>query len=132
LVSERIRRQAPVHVLIVDDDEDLLQLVESAVKQRYPSFHVHVARDGIEALEMTRRGTAPDLVFTDIKMPRLGGTELCKSLKAAYHGQVNVTAMTAGPKPAGNDFDNVLSKPFDLAALYIIIDGALRKWARKS
>ena len=132
LLSERIRRQAPVHVLIVDDDEDLLQLVESVVKQRYPSLHVHVARDGIEALEMTRHGTTPALVLTDIKMPRLDGNGLCKSLKAAYRGRVNVTGMTAGPKPDGAGFDDVLYKPFNMAELYAIIDKAVCEWERKS
>jgi CheY-like chemotaxis protein len=43
-------------------------------------LHVHEAADGLDALEQARR-ERPDLILTDVSMPRLGGFRLAERLR---------------------------------------------------
>ncbi|MCA9661713.1 MAG: response regulator, partial [Myxococcales bacterium] len=49
-------------------------------------YRVLEARDGNEALEVVRDG-APDLVLLDVVMPKIGGLETCRILKAQSQGE---------------------------------------------
>jgi len=115
-----------MRILIVDDDEPFREFIASVLRVRYPRINVRCASDGMEALKITSEENIPDLVLTDIIMPRLGGTSLCHSLKEVYHGSVKVVGMSAGLRPSDPVFETVLSKPFNLDALYKIIDDTLR------
>jgi signal transduction histidine kinase len=64
-------------VLIVEDNPDMRRLLRFLVGQEY---RVRVARNGREGLEQVRE-SAPDLVLTDVMMPEMSGTELCKAIK---------------------------------------------------
>lgn len=64
-------------VLIVDDDASV-RLV-CAVNLEAEGLHVLEAADGLDALEQARR-ERPDLILTDVSMPRLGGFRLAESL----------------------------------------------------
>lgn len=66
-------------VLIVDDDASV-RLV-CAVNLKAEGLHVLEAADGLDALEQARR-ERPDLILTDVSMPRLGGFRLAESLRA--------------------------------------------------
>jgi signal transduction histidine kinase len=64
-------------VLVVEDNADMRKLLAHLVGQE---FRVRTARNGREALE--RLGEAqPDLVLTDVMMPEMSGTELCRAIK---------------------------------------------------
>lgn len=59
-----------MRILAVDDSPTMRGLIGAALK---PSgFDVHFAEDGVEGLERLPE-TEPDLVITDINMPRLDG-----------------------------------------------------------
>jgi two-component system chemotaxis response regulator CheY len=45
-------------------------------------FKVETAGDGLAALGKLKAGLKPDLIITDINMPKMGGLELIKSVKA--------------------------------------------------
>ena len=64
-------------VLIVDDDASVRLLC--AVNLEAEGLHVLEAADGLDALEQARR-ERPDLILTDVSMPRLGGFRLAESL----------------------------------------------------
>jgi PAS domain S-box-containing protein len=64
-------------VLLVDDNADMRQYVHRLLAQR---FHVIVARDGVDALRVVE-GARPDIVLTDVMMPRLDGFGLLKALR---------------------------------------------------
>ncbi|MHA7839688.1 MAG: ATP-binding response regulator, partial [bacterium] len=64
-------------VVVADDNGDMRELLQLLLSRE---FTVHVARDGREALELSRR-VRPDLVVTDIMMPGMTGTELCQEIK---------------------------------------------------
>ncbi len=67
------------HVLVVEDDETARRALEKALRD--DGFSVSAAPDGVDALAEARR-VLPDLVLTDLQMPRMGGVELCQSLQA--------------------------------------------------
>lgn len=64
-------------VLICEDNRDMRRLIAHLVSEE---FRVRVAINGREGLEMARE-TAPDLILTDVMMPEMSGTELCRAVK---------------------------------------------------
>jgi two-component system chemotaxis response regulator CheY len=82
--------------VLVVDDEDLVRLV-IARTLRLRGFDVSEARDGLDALSLIA-ASAPDLVLTDLNMPRCNGERLCLEIKrqpATAH--IRVVLMTGGP-----------------------------------
>jgi len=65
-------------VLVVDDDPVILKLLE--VNFEMEGFTVLVARDGEEGIQVAR-DDQPDLVVSDIMMPKVSGLELVTALK---------------------------------------------------
>lgn len=107
-------------VLVVEDQDDSVQVV-SQILEHY-GIEVHVARNGIECLEMVPV-IQPTLVITDLAMPEMDGWQTLTQLRSqpetadlvvvaitAYHS-VNVAedALAAG-------FDAYFSKPIAAAS----------------
>jgi twitching motility two-component system response regulator PilH len=65
-------------VLIVDDSASIRVMVSEQLKQG--GLNVIQASDGVEAMEKIQAHT-PDLVITDIVMPKMNGYELCRWIK---------------------------------------------------
>lgn len=65
-------------VLVVDDDPDKLSLLEVALTMA--GYEVRTARDGAEGLAAIP-SFLPDLVVSDVMMPRLNGYELARSIR---------------------------------------------------
>lgn len=68
-----------VKVLVVDDSSMVLEMVSAHLKQY--GMEVTEAHDGADAVEKLKAGT-PDLVVTDVVMPRMNGYELCRWIKS--------------------------------------------------
>lgn len=66
-------------VLLIDDDADLLEIYTLALEEL--GCEVTTARDGQEGLERAL-ASSPDLIITDVRMPRMNGLELCQRLRA--------------------------------------------------
>ncbi len=64
-------------ILVVDDSVDLRDYISSLLA---PSYDVTVAHDGTDALEQLDDGV-PDLVVSDVMMPRMDGIELVRELR---------------------------------------------------
>jgi len=60
-------------VLVVEDEEALLRSLATALRQR---FHVLLAADGQEAIDLLESGSTPDAILCDINMPVVNGFEL--------------------------------------------------------
>ena len=65
-------------VLLVDDNRDMREYVSRLLETQ---FDVICAGDGVEALQLMQ-STLPDLVLTDVMMPRMDGFELLKNLRS--------------------------------------------------
>ncbi|BAH38068.1 two-component hybrid sensor and regulator [Gemmatimonas aurantiaca T-27] len=120
MAVHQLQRQSGT-VLVVEDDRDVRQLTEYVLSEA--GYTVHVARNGVDALEVLRRkGPEIDLLVTDLVMPGLGGVDLARhDLVAArklpvlfltgYATDATVN-MTVLPSEA-----HVLAKPFTPAQL---------------
>jgi two-component system response regulator AtoC len=66
-------------VLVVDDEENLRLVVRTFLKR--DGYEVEVAASGEEALALVE-SFGPDVILTDVKMPKMGGLDLLATLKA--------------------------------------------------
>ena len=103
-------------ILLADDEAHITCVV--AGKLRASGFQVMVARDGEEALELARQST-PQLVITDLQMPRMSGLELALQLRLDQAtSQTPVIMLSArgyiaDPEAmARTNIRKVMSKPF--------------------
>lgn len=77
--SERRRRpRSTVKVLVVDDEPYIRYALEETVTSE--GFECLPAADGEEGLFLARE-TKPDLIISDVIMPKVNGYELCHSIK---------------------------------------------------
>ena len=115
---------APVRILVVDDEPDLELLITQRFRAKIKSqeFAFDFAGNGIEALRKLQNGTPFDLLLTDINMPGMDGLTLLTKVKdlnqlfkaivvSAYGDLQNIrTAMNSGA------FD-FITKPIDFQDL---------------
>jgi CheY-like chemotaxis protein len=80
-----------VEILIVEDSEQDLELARRALTRANLINRVHVARDGVEALEFIfatgayasrERVPNPKVILLDLKLPKVDGLEVLQRLKA--------------------------------------------------
>lgn len=114
------RRIRGARMLIVEDNEPLREML---VRLCEPYYEVSTAADGVEAWEKITR-EEPQIVLSDVVMPRLSGTELCRRIKediATCH--IPVVLLTARTAPEHTleglrtGADDYIAKPFNTALL---------------
>jgi chemosensory pili system protein ChpA (sensor histidine kinase/response regulator) len=114
---------AALKVLIVDDSPSVRHMTSNIIKNA--SWTAITAKDGLEALEILQDSRElPDVILTDIEMPRMDGYEFLASLKRHEKLQaIPVVMITsrANKKHRQKAFDlgvsEYLDKPFDDAKL---------------
>jgi two-component system cell cycle sensor histidine kinase/response regulator CckA len=82
--SSPARAGSGVSVLVVDD-EDAVRRFATRVLAR-DGYTVIEAQDGAEALEQFNGHPPPDIVVSDIVMPRLNGVELMQAISVSHPG----------------------------------------------
>ncbi len=104
-------------VLVVDDDPVIVRLLE--VNFEMEGFEVICAVDGMDGVEKAR-AEQPDIVVSDVMMPKLNGLELCVALKTddstsaipivLLSAKAQVADIRAGLDAGANDY---VTKPFE-------------------
>ncbi|MCY1288300.1 Polar-differentiation response regulator DivK [compost metagenome] len=124
MASQNLAPRSMPTVLLVDDEHLLLQAYTPLLKGS--GFHVIMASDGAEALDLAR-STRPAIVVTDLNMPGLDGAGLCQAVRAdeSLKG-IPLIVCTASDwsAPAGL-CEGVLRKPVDPDTLIQLIDSLL-------
>jgi CheY-like chemotaxis protein len=111
--------------LVVDDSMLIRYTVCRFLEER--GFAVESATNGVEALQVLAR-VRPDLIITDVKMPRMSGTELISALKSKPETAKIPIIIVAG---RGSGFDTS-EKRADFAIYKDIdIEGQLEKGLAK-
>lgn len=108
------------NLLIVDDDTDFCTFLKGELERE---FDVALAKDGEEALNSVE-SSPPDLIITDIRMPKMSGYELCNKIKAdektahipiiMLTSQTNMQSRLQGFNCGA---DAYVEKPFDMQLL---------------
>ena len=112
----------PKTVLTVDDSRSMRELLKLALSSQ--GFSVIQAEDGVHGLEVLREQTAPDVIITDINMPRMNGFEFIEGVRRsdAYRA-IPILVLTTESDPANKDrarkagATGWVVKPFDATKL---------------
>lgn len=111
-----------LHVLIVEDDLDMLDLESEALVAR--GYRVTGARHGEEALRRIAED-APQLILLDMRMPVMDGWAFARALRERYGRRIPivVTTATEDSRLRADEIgaEATLGKPFDLAQLYEVV-----------
>ncbi len=76
-----------IEILLVEDNPADVRLTVEALREGKVRNNLHVARDGVEAIEFLRRrgkfadAVRPDLVLLDLNLPRRDGSEVLADIK---------------------------------------------------
>ena len=73
-----------IRVLFVEDDPDVGEMYK--LKLELDGYEVELATDGEMALEVARR-SLPDIIFLDIRLPKMDGIQVLEALRADAHTQ---------------------------------------------
>ena len=117
-------------ILLCDDEIHILRAAE--IKISRAGYRVAIAHDGQEAWESIQCDR-PDLVVTDLQMPRCDGIELTRRIRAAEDTKdIPVVLLTAKGFELSRDklveelgIVELLAKPFSPRQLVGLIDGVL-------
>lgn len=116
--------------LVVEDEPELRSYLFSVLQAEFKD--VYVAGDGEEAWEFLGQ-SQPDIIVSDVMMPRMDGYELCRRVKNNLKvSHIPVVLLTAKADPASSvegyksGADIYLAKPFDVDSLMVILRNVLR------
>lgn len=116
------------HILIVDDDKEILESTCSILKKR--GFEISCAENGKQALEILYKNP-PDLILTDVLMPEMDGFAMFKEIKKAYETSPIPVVVISGRGQMKDSFgavgvDQFITKPFTPQDLLAAIEQALQ------
>jgi CheY-like chemotaxis protein len=115
----------PLRTALVVEDDPLLRSILSLLLAG-DGWTVLEAADGREGVELAHQAT-PDVIVTDLRMPRLSGLGLARELRGdGNDGRMVVVAITSDPAGArmaegSGLFDHVLDKPVEPGAFLRLI-----------
>ncbi len=116
-------------LLLVDDDEAITENLGPFLSRS--GFDVTVAHDGVDALEKIE-GVNPNLIVTDVMMPRMDGRALLRTLRQEGDWTpvillTRVGEATERAMALEEGADDYLNKPFDPHELVARIHAVLRR-----
>ena len=116
-MTSRPRRK----ILVVEDEDKIARLL--ALNLERAGYDVHTDAYGKAALDYAG-AHQPDLVILDLRLPDIGGYEVCKELRKMYHSWVVPIVMVTGMEQPidqlrgfAHGADAYLTKPFEMSDL---------------
>ena len=118
-----------LHLLLVEDHADIRMYLRDSLRGEYL---ISEAENGLEGLKKARQ-LSPDLILSDIAMPKMDGIELCRRLKldilTCHIPVILLTARTSmGYRIGGLEggADDYIAKPFNMQLLGLRIRNLIR------
>lgn len=124
----QFEKKANYKILIVEDNLELMKFLKKHFSYK---FQVFTANDGEQALEKLK-SVFPDIIISDIKMPKISGIQLCKKVKSTLETKhipfilltakndesLKLKALTCGA-------NSYIEKPFNLNELDLVVNNLL-------
>lgn len=118
----------PERILIIDDEPQITRVLRASLGAQ--GYDVRTANDPEDGLQLFR-DWSPDLVITDLMMPKMTGVELCRAIRTKAtipvivlsvrdHERSKVDALDAGA-------DDYITKPFGIHELLARVRANLRR-----
>jgi two-component system, OmpR family, KDP operon response regulator KdpE len=118
------------NILVVDDEPQITRVLKTTLASQ--GYGVRIASDGEEAL-LSLKDWTPDLVITDLRMPNLGGLELCRQIRAKSRLPIIVLSVKGEERTKVEALDagadDYVTKPFSVNELLARVRAALRRAA---
>lgn len=129
-VDPNTGRRLP-RILVVEDDTDLRRMIKTMLAS---VGEVTTASDGTEAMTLLNNLLDPDVIVTDLMMPRMDGLQLVKEIRANPKiANIPVIVLTAKGTPMdvisgiNAGARHYLTKPFKASELIDKVTKSLRK-----
>ena len=132
---------APIHILLVEDNEGDILLTLEALHEGNLPLEVSVVKDGWEALQfIAQEGSYiyakdPDLILLDVNLPKVNGHEVLEKIKSAdAKKDIPVIMLTTSSsesdisKSFKNRADSYIPKPVDAHDFKRVIDSVESFW----
>jgi two-component system KDP operon response regulator KdpE len=117
-------------ILVADDEPKIRMFIRANLEAR--GYQVHLAQDGIEAIEIAER-VLPDVIVLDVNMPRLDGVEACRRIREWADTPIIILSVrgdeTDKVRALDEGADDYVTKPFGMEELLARIRVALRRSA---
>jgi two-component system, response regulator len=133
-----------IEILLVEDNSDDIELTLHALRKENLANHIHVARDGEEALDFLFCNgphadrsfeRPPRLILLDLKLPKVDGMEVLRRLKADSRTQcIPVVILTSSKeerdlvKGYGLGANSYIQKPVDFDQFREIVKNVGLYW----
>ena len=115
-------------ILVVDDEPQITQVLQTSLVAR--GYEVRSADDGESALEVFRQWQ-PELIITDLSMPKMGGIALCQAIRSCSDVPILVLSVkeeeTTKVQALECGADDYVTKPFGMDELLARVRAALRR-----
>jgi len=126
LLEEELSKDDKAQIMIVDDDPLIRELLAEMLRNY--GYQVQSASSGQMALSLLA-DEEPELILLDVKMPEMGGYEVCSCIKSIEKNRMTpiifisaldyATDKVKGFKAGGVDY---ITKPFQLAEVLVRIE----------
>ena len=113
------------HILIVDDERELAELVSLYLTNA--GFRTSVCPDGASALALVRRET-PDLALLDVMLPDMSGFDICREIRKTHFFPIIMLTAKSETEDKVNGLkqgaDDYITKPFEMKEVLARIEAA--------
>jgi DNA-binding NtrC family response regulator len=119
-------------IMLVDDEVSFVKILAKRLVEK--QFNIITAFNAEEGLEKLEANPEVEVIVLDVKMPRIDGIKMLKTVKSEYPktevilltGHATIESAINGMKLGAYDF---ITKPCDIDDLVRTIRGAIKKWS---
>jgi CheY-like chemotaxis protein len=128
---ERHRMPVISKVLVVEDEKDIRDLAIFYLEEA--GFSVITATNGDEAVKLLEVGEAPDVLFTDVRMPgQIDGSAVAKAYRARFPDMPVLYGTNYAHEAATVPGATIFPKPYKMSHVVLFLSGLKNSCATKS
>ena len=118
-------------ILVVEDDQSIRFLLNHILGEKY---EIESTENGIDALSLMQNGSVPDLIISDLTMPKMNGVDFIKNIRmSTFFKEIPLIVLSAtdNSKEKINCLktgaDDYVVKPFNPEELEARVENILRR-----